>query len=73
MSDKERVKTKITAYFETNLRIAAAQNSLIPKCDDRGLDWAPPPSSIKLNYNIRCEIVKITLEISFFSGNYLTA
>ena len=69
---KEHVKTKITAYFETNLRIAAAQNSLMTYLNvtTAGLTGRHHPALSNL---ITTHDVKLSRpHLKFLSGNYLT-
>ena len=69
---KEAVKTKITAYFETQLRIAAAQNSLMTYLNvtAMGLSGRHHPSLSNL---ITTQDVKISRpHLKFLAGNYLT-
>ena len=69
---KELVKTKITAYFETNLRIATAQNSLMTYLNvtTAGLTGRHHPALSNL---ITTHDVKLSRpHLKFLSGNYLT-
>ena len=64
---KEAVKTKITAYFETQLRIAAAENSLMTYLNvtATGLSGRHHPALSNL-------ITTHDVKMKFLSGNYLT-
>ena len=69
---KEAVKTKITAYFETQLRIAASQNSLMTYLNvaATGLSGRHHPALSNL---ITTHDVKMSRpHLKFLSGNYLT-